>query len=93
MNTNNLAFGGRNLGRTGTPRKGVSAGSGLGGLNKDEYTATALQTVFTLSGTITKGFQVFQDGAILSYGYTKTASNEITFTAGLPLGTEIIIIY
>ena len=67
--------------------------SSANGLNVDTFNIEEPQTVFYLSGNIKKGFQVFRDGSAITTGFTKTASNSITFAVEVIEGTEIIIIY
>lgn len=62
------------------------------------FTATAGQTLFTLTGTYAVGsdvLQVFVNGLLMTktQDYTETSASSVTFTSGLSAGDEVVFRY
>lgn len=70
---------------------GGSAGIGATTYNRQSYTPTAGQTVFTVSGGYTVGFlQVYVNGVLLNTGdYTATNGTSFTLATGALLGDTV----
>jgi hypothetical protein len=78
-------------------RKGQD-GTGTTVVYKDEFTATAGQTVFTLSKSytpLTNRLRVIVDGVeqFTLTNFTETANNKFTMTSGLTVGQSVIAVY
>jgi len=80
-----------------------TAGSGGGGgggssslsIEKNVFTATANQTAFTISSSITSSSntQVYIDGVYQAKSNYTTSGSVITFSSGVPLGAEVEVIH
>ena len=71
---------------SGTPVAGYGVISG-----REEHTATADQTVFTLTSLSTSGVHVYVSGVRQSHSaYTETDSTTITFSEGLNVGDKVL---
>jgi len=78
----------------------VSGGGGGGGgtelsIERDVFTATANQTAFTISSDITasSNTQVYIDGVYQAKGNYTTSGSTITFSTGVPAGSEVEVIH
>lgn len=81
----------------------TTAGSGGGGggggsslsIEKNVFTATANQTAFTVSSSISSSSntQVYIDGVYQSKSNYTTSGSIITFSSGVPLGAEVEVIH
>ena len=77
----------------------VSGGGGGGGtelsIEKNVFTATADQTVFTISSAITasSNTQVYIDGVYQAKSNYTTSGSTITFSTGVPAGSEVEVIH
>jgi hypothetical protein len=81
---------------------GAIAGSGGGGggggvlsIERDVFTATALQTAFTISSEITasSNTQVYIDGVYQAKSNYTTSGSTITFSTGVPAGAEVEVVH
>jgi len=79
---------------------GAIAGSGGGGggellIERDVFTATALQTAFTISSAITasSNTQVYIDGVYQAKSNYTTNGSTITFSTGVPAGAEVEVVH
>ena len=77
----------------------VSGGGGGGGtelsIERNVFTATADQTVFTISSAITSSSntQVYIDGVYQAKSNYTTSGSTITFSTGVPAGSEVEVIH
>jgi hypothetical protein len=78
----------------------VSGGGGGGGgtelsIEKNVFTATANQTAFTISSAITasSNTQVYIDGVYQAKSNYTTSGSTITFSTGVPAGSEVEVIH
>lgn len=80
----------------------TTAGSGSGGggggtlsIERDVITATANQQVFTVTSEITSSSntQVYIDGVYQAKSNYTTSGSTITFTTGVPLGSEVEVVH
>ena len=80
----------------------TTAGSGGGGgggstlsIERDVITATANQQVFTITSDITSSSntQVYIDGVYQAKSNYTTSGSTITFTTGVPLGSEVEVVH
>jgi len=79
----------------------ATAGSGGGGggnelsIERDVFTATALQTAFTISSEITasSNTQVYIDGVYQAKSNYTTSGSTITFSTGVPAGAEVEVVH
>ena len=77
----------------------VSGGGGGGGtelsIERNVFTATANQTVFTISSEITasSNTQVYIDGVYQAKSNYTTSGSTITFSTGVPAGSEVEVIH
>ena len=78
----------------------AGAGSGGGGGNelsieRDVFTATANQTAFTISSSITasSNTQVYIDGVYQAKSNYTTSGSTVTFSTGVPLGAEVEVVH
>ena len=85
-----------------TTEWGAIAGSGGGGgggtelsIEKNVFTATANQTAFTISSAITasSNTQVYIDGVYQAKSNYTTSGSTITFSTGVPAGSEVEVIH
>jgi len=76
---------------------GSGGGSGGGELliERDVFTATALQTAFTISSAITasSNTQVYIDGVYQAKSNYTTSGSTITFSTGVPAGAEVEVVH
>ena len=89
-----LGASGQVLSSTGSGTNWVQAGSGATVIYDDQFTATANQTVFTLSNTVDaeNKTQVYIDGAYQAKaGYTVSGTT-LTFDTGLDVGSKVEVI-
>jgi len=87
--TNGLSFSGVSLG----PAVPVDYANNGNVYTRNIYTATASQTVFTITGTYTVGYiEVYQNGVRLTEGTDFTATNGTTFVLTTPanLNDEVV---
>ena len=75
-----------------------SGGGGAGGvlsIERDVFTATALQTAFTISSEITasSNTQVYIDGVYQAKSNYTTSGSTITFSTGVPAGAEVEVVH
>lgn len=89
-------------GRITTATTVTTAGSGGGGgggstlsIERDVITATANQQVFTITSDITSSSntQVYIDGVYQAKSNYTTSGSTITFTTGVPLGSEVEVVH
>uniref|UniRef100_UPI00259B5D28 beta strand repeat-containing protein n=1 Tax=uncultured Polaribacter sp. TaxID=174711 RepID=UPI00259B5D28 len=80
----------------------ATAGAGGGGgsaselsIERDVFTATADQTAFTITSSITSGSntQVYIDGVYQAKSNYTTSGSTITFSTGVPLGAEVEVVH
>jgi len=77
----------------------VSGGGGGGGtelsIERNVFTATANQTAFTISSAITasSNTQVYIDGVYQAKSNYTTSGSTITFSTGVPAGSEVEVIH
>jgi hypothetical protein len=77
----------------------VSGGGGGGGtelsIERNVFTATANQTAFTISSAITasSNTQVYIDGVYQAKSNYTTSGSTITFSTGVPVGSEVEVIH
>ena len=77
----------------------VSSGGGGGGtelsIERNVFTATANQTAFTISSAITasSNTQVYIDGVYQAKSNYTTSGSTITFSTGVPAGSEVEVIH
>jgi len=71
-----------------------SSGGGSSSANQgvDTSNPTAGQTKITVSSFSLNEYVVFIDGTMQTYGYTKTASNELTFDTAFEGGEEVTVV-
>src|SRR6056300_703538 len=77
---------------------GAGGGGGGGGellIERDVFTATADQTVFTITSAITSGSntQVYIDGVYQAKSNYTTSGSTVTFSTGVPLGAEVEVVH
>ena len=80
----------------------TTAGSGSGGgggaelsIERNVFTATANQTAFTISSDITasSNTQVYIDGVYQAKSNYTTSGSIVTFSTGVPLGSEVEVVH
>jgi hypothetical protein len=79
----------------------TTAGSGSGGggaelsIERNVFTATANQTAFTISSDITasSNTQVYIDGVYQAKSNYTTSGSVVTFSTGVPLGSEVEVVH
>jgi len=79
----------------------TTAGSGSGGggaelsIERNVFTATANQTAFTISSDITasSNTQVYIDGVYQAKSNYTTSGSTVTFSTGVPLGSEVEVVH
>ena len=80
-------------------KNGTVSGGGGGGaelsIEKNVFTATANQTAFTISSAITasSNTQVYIDGVYQAKSNYTTSGSTITFSTGVPAGSEVEVIH
>ena len=78
-----------------TASGGGGGGSSSLSIEKNVFTATANQTAFTISSSITSSSntQVYIDGVYQAKSNYTTSGSVITFSSGVPLGAEVEVIH
>jgi len=84
-----------NYWKNGTVSGGGGGGGGVLSIERDVFTATALQTAFTISSEITasSNTQVYIDGVYQAKSNYTTSGSTITFSTGVPAGAEVEVVH
>ena len=80
------------MGNFGFQNSGSSGGGGTGAVGREQFIATANQTVFTTTITLTDSVSIFIEGALQSETLYARSGNTITFVIGVREGNEVVII-